>query len=372
MRVLHLRNSDRFGGPERLILDQVTAASDDVSHAVASFGAEGAPHPLLDRARDAGIDSHLVAQKGSYDPRVLPHVRALVRELAPDVVVGHDYKANLVLALGAGKRPRVALVHGYTAEDVKVRLLEAFDRRVVRAANVVVVVSDALRDLFAEANVPPEKIHRITNGVNVDRVAEAARAGRDEVRGAWGFGEDDRVVLVLGRLSPEKGQDLALEAFASLAPAHASARLVLVGDGALRPTLEARARAPDLDGRVRFEGWRDDPWRCLGAADAFLLPSRREGLPLALLEAMAARVPVVATDVGAVRDALVEDGACGRLVPPEDASALSQALAETLRDVQEGTTSRRVEPAFQHVREHFSVERQVRALEAIYAGLVSR
>lgn len=153
IRVFHLRNSDRFGGPERLLLDQVLCASADVQHVVASFGADDAPHPFLDRARAEGARTCLIPQASSYDPRAPGRVRSTLRQLAPDVVVGHDYKANILLAL-ATNRPRVSVVHGYTSEDSKIKLFEAIDRRVVRSAEAVVVVSAALRDQLQDAGAP--------------------------------------------------------------------------------------------------------------------------------------------------------------------------------------------------------------------------
>lgn len=362
-RVFHLRNSDRFGGPERLILDQVLAASPEVTHVVASFGTTDEPHPFLDRARETGAETCLVPQSSSYDPRAAVRVRAAVRDVAPDVVIGHDYKANILLAL-ATSEPRVAVVHGYTSEDSKIRMFEAIDRRVVRSAEAVVVVSDVLRAELLAAGTPPDRVHEIPNGVNADRIADGARAGRQAVRAELGLDDDVPLILSLGRLSPEKGQDTALDAFAALD--RPDARLLLVGDGASREALEARCARRDLGGRVVFAGWRDDPWACLGAADVFLLPSRSEGLPLALLEAMAAGIPAVATRVGAVGEVL-EDGACGLVIDPDDPASLATALREVLSDPD--AAKARADRAARRVRDTYSVAAQARRLEALYASL---
>ena len=147
---------------------------------------------------------------------------------------------------------------------------------------------------------------------------------------------------------------------------------MLVGDGPSRVGLEVEAsRLVSLGllraGDVRFEGWRADPWACLGAADLLALPSLREGLPLALLEAMAAGVPVVATRVGGVPEAL-DDGRCGILVPPGDAAALSRGISEALSDPARRRTL--AAAALARVRASYSSERQARALEAIWSSLV--
>ncbi len=365
IRVLHVRNSDRFGGPERLLLDQARLAASDLDVTLAAFAAPGTVHPLLDRARALGIATEAIGRGGSYDPRAWRRARALVRRLDPHVVVSHDYRADLVAYLAARDRPRVAVVHGYTAQDWKVRVFEALDRRVLPSWDRVVVPSEALAARLSASGTPRARLVVVPNGVAADEVADAARAGRAASRAAFGVGEDERVLLCLGRLSPEKGQDVLLEAFARTRVANA--RLVLVGDGALRGALEARAARADLSGRVRLVGWRDDPHACLGAADLLVLPSRAEGLPLAVLEAMAAGVPVVATDVGAVADAL-DHGRAGRLVPPGDVEALRRALSDALADPEDAGA--RATRAAARVRERFGAAAQTARLESIFRALV--
>jgi glycosyltransferase involved in cell wall biosynthesis len=142
-------------------------------------------------------------------------------------------------------------------------------------------------------------------------------------------------VLYAGRLSPEKGVDVLLDAWAMARRRGALGTLCLVGEGPERADLERRARDHGILGAVRFAGPADDvaPW--LGAADAFVLPSRTEGLSVALLEAMAAGLPVVATDVGGTRDAA---GGAAVLVPPDDPRALAEALAAVLEAPEQAAT----------------------------------
>jgi glycosyltransferase involved in cell wall biosynthesis len=359
LRVLHLRASDRLGGPERLVLAHAERAGVGVRVHLASFRRPGAPQPFLDEAERRGLRVEAVAERGSYDPGVVGALRALVRRLRPDVVVGHDYRSDLTLLAAVGRGvPRAALVHGYTGEDRKVRLFEALDRRALRRAAAVVAVSAATRDALEAAGVPPGRLHVAENGVDADAVAAEAADARERLRAAWGVRAGDRVVLSLGRASPEKGQEGLVRAFRALPGP--DVRLVLVGDG---PSLDGLRALAAGDPRVRFEGWRPDPWACLGAADLLVLPSLREGLPLALLEAMAAGVPVVATRVGGVPHAL-RGGDLGTLVPPGDALALRAAIATWLRHPEAARA--RAARAAAHVRERHGLERQARALEAVY------
>ena len=373
LRVLHVRNSHLLGGPERLLLGQVAHRAADVEVQVASFVTHGAESALLEAVRTAGGTAIPLSQRGSYDLRLAHVLAGALEEARPDVVVGHDYKANAVLrrALRRVAVPHVAVVHGYTGEDRKVRLFEALDRRGLRRAQAVLAVSEGLRDVALAAGVAPERAHVVPNAVDADAVQGEASRARDRLRRGWGFGPETAVVLALGRLSPEKGHADLLEAFARVLPRVPHARLVLVGDGASRKALERRAARPDLTGRVTFAGWRGDPWACLGAADHFVLPSLREGLPLALLEALAAGVPVVATRVGGVPAAL-EEGRFGRLVVPGDLAGLAQGLQATLAGAPLAANPRAAQA---HVRAQFGIAAQVGALEAHYrtvAGTCTR
>ena len=363
--VFHLRNSDRLGGPERLILDQAVRAAEDVRPVIGSFVRDGVPNAFLDEARRLGLAVAPIAQRHSYDPRVIRHVRDAITIVGANVLVGHDYKANLVLARAARGTgvPRVALVHGYTAENWKIRLFERIDRRRLARADAVVVVSESVRDAALSAGTPGARIHLIENGIDVERVAAEAAAGRAGVRREFGIGETEVLAMSIGRLSPEKGHRVLLDAWRRLG--EAAPRLVLVGDGASRAELEAiAARLPE--GRVTFAGWRADPTACVGAADLAILPSLTEGLPLALLEAMAAGTAVVATGVGGMPKAL-DEGGCGLVVPPGDATALANAIEE-LADSADGR-KRLARAARQTVRGRYDVGRQARELEVLYRGL---
>jgi glycosyltransferase involved in cell wall biosynthesis len=364
--VLHLRNSDLVGGPERLILDQAKRAPAGVTVSIASFGKEGFRHRFLEAARARGLATYLVPQKGSYDFRLVGRARTLLHALRPDVVVGHDYKADLVLRRAAQAEviPWVAIVHGYTAENSKVRLFEALDRRAIRHAHAVVVVSEAGRQQVLASGTNPARVHLIENGVDVDAVRAAAQAGRVALRAEWGVGTEHVVLLALGRLSSEKGHRVLLDALRSLpAVEFPNLRVMLVGDGAERAALAAQAHD---DPRLRFLGWRTDPHACLGAADLFVQPSLREGLPISLLEAMAVGLPIAATAVGGVPEAL-DHGDCGLLVPPGDSRALAAALRQLLAVPAED--QRHAGAAAQAARTRYGVERQSAALLDLYRSV---
>jgi glycosyltransferase involved in cell wall biosynthesis len=195
-------------------------------------------------------------------------------------------------------------------------------------ADALVAVSGPIRDELVAAGFPGERVHVIPNGVDTRRHVPVDDGERRRARRALGLPPVPAVVYA-GRLAPEKGVDVLVDAWADARRRGCVATLVLVGDGPERPALERRARDHGILGTVRFAGSAPDvaPW--LRAADAFALPSRTEGLSVALLEAMATGLPVVATDVGGTAAATA---GAALLVPPGDAAALGAALAAVLEE----------------------------------------
>lgn len=227
-------------------------------------------------------------------------------------------------------------------------------------AAAFVAVSSPIRAELEGAGVPTGLVRSIPNGVDTGRFAPAEPTARRRIRRALALPPVPAVVYA-GRLSPEKGVDVLVDAWAEARRRGLVGTLCLVGDGPERGALERRARDHGVLGAVRFAGATDDvaPW--LAAADAFALPSRTEGLSVALLEAMASGLPVVATDVGGTRDAA---GGAALLVPPGSPGALADALAAVLDDP--GRASALGEAARRRVVSRFGIERVARRHLELY------
>jgi glycosyltransferase involved in cell wall biosynthesis len=200
--------------------------------------------------------------------------------------------------------------------------------RYCRYASDITVVEPRQFEYFnRELGFPTEKLHCIPNGV---RIPTRKPALVEQMRRKFGLGPDEFAFFYVGRLNSVKDLGTMLDAFAALAAGGSSlTRLYLVGDGPERTMLEARRQALGLGERVIFLGARSDVSEVLMAADAFVMSSKSEGLPMALLEAMAAGVPCIATDVGGIPDLFGDDR--GLLVPAEDARALAEAMAAITR-----------------------------------------
>lgn len=305
------------GGAEA-ILEALTRrlVADGDSVAVASAGGR-----RLHDLAGLGVRTIDVPMRRRTGPKTVLAARGLLpaRRSAPDVIHAHNVRASVTAHLGVRwprrKPPLLTTVHGLVPGDypTAARLLN-------RTSDLVVAVSGAVAEALRD--------NGFTGRVEVvENAAHAVVPGpRAEVRRELGIADDARVVLCAARLAPPKRLDLLVEALPSLP---ADTVLVVAGDGPLLEPLRARAAALGLGDRVRLLGERTDVGRLLGGADVFCLPSDSEGMPVSVLEAMAAGVPVVASAVGGIETGT--DGAA-RLVLPGSAGALAGELAALLAD----------------------------------------
>ncbi len=307
MKVLHLIAPGPIAGAERVVLTgtrALRASGLDVSLMV--LGDARAPEhaDAFLRAVD-GVPTRRLDVRGRLD---LGALRQLRRELHGfRWAHAHGYKALAYVATGRPKGVRLAATHhGETSHTRTVRLYERVQSGLYTRADRVVAVSEAVRALLLDRGLPPAKVVVVNNPLSLPlRAPTPAAPLGDELR-----------LLFLGRLAPEKGLDVLLEA---LPEVRAPVSLDVVGDGSERRKLEGRAWGRD----VRFHGRVDDVRPHLLACHALVMPSRREGLPMALVEATASDRPVVASAVGGVPELVGDNGV---LVPPEDPAALARAI----------------------------------------------
>ena len=370
MDVLHLRASRGFYGAERAVLDVASAsARAGLVVGLAALVDEREPHvELAEAASEAGLEAWTLSGRTRLDLRPLRSLVSLLREQAPRVLHAHGYKALALgwLASRVTGTPLVVTRHGETAESPMVRLYESLARALLCQAGAVVAVSPREAEISCGSGAA-ERTHHIPNGIAAQAIAERVAAGRDRAQElARELGQP--LLLAVGRLSPEKAHDVLLEAVASLrAPRPA---LAIAGDGPLRARL--RERATQLGVRLHLPGYVRDlaPW--WGAATLFCQPSLREGLPLAVLEAMAAGLPVVATRVGALSDLLGDPAPSGWLVDAADPSGLAGAIAEILSPASAGGVAERTERALKVLVERHSVDAVARRhIDEIYGPLLA-
>ncbi len=292
-----------------------------------------AENQFLKAARDSRILVDTIAESSRSDTAVISRLSRTLARIQPDIVQTHGVKSHFLLSLA--RRPPgtawLAFHHGYTTENMRMRLYNQLDRWSLRKAKRVVTVCAPFAEQLVHLGVDRERIHVVPN--TIERQQSPAAHDVAELRKGLGIPDGERVLLSVGRLSSEKGYlDLlrAVRLLADIAPLPPF-RLVLLGDGVCRRQLEATAASLDIANRVLFCGHRDHPWPYYGLADVFVLPSHSEGSPNVLLEAMAAGVPIVATEVGGVGD-MIRHGESGLLVPPHQPAQLSGQIAALLQD----------------------------------------
>ncbi len=230
---------------------------------------------------------------------------------------------------------------------------------------VIAVSEDTAAKVGDFAGVNPDKVFTIINGIDVDSF-EGTQPNRD-LATRLGLSTGDKVILTVARLSPGKGHVYLIEALGQLVKRYPTIRLLLAGDGELREQLEVKCRSLGISDYVHFLGNRPDVADLLALADIFVFPSLGEGTPLALLEAMAAEKPIVASDIPANRSALLSPK-CGVLVPVADGKALAVAISYLLDHPKAaskyGQIARRV------ARDRFDVRQNIAQLEKLWGGQV--
>ena len=364
-RVLFALPSLRGGGAERVIVTILRHLD----------RARFEPHLVLVEAvgpylqeLPADVPLHVLAAPRLR--RALPSLVGTIRSVAPEVVVSTQGYLNFALLVLRGFVPDVRLV---VREVIGERYLEnsrfqpLFYRwylRQVRRADRIVVQSNVARDeMRARVAVPDDRIVRIYNPVDVERLRARASAEASPLAGAGPH------VVAAGRLGRQKGFDMLLDAFAGARRRGAAGDLTILGEGPDRTALEAQAARLGIASAVRFTGFRENPFPYFAAADLFVLSSRYEGLPNVVLEAMACGCPVVAFDCPRGVREIVRTGRNGVLLPPEDVAGLEDALAHLLRASEERATLRR---QIADCLAPFAVPTVVREWEALLDDLTAR
>ena len=357
------------GGAERLVLSMIRHRDSTRFDYEVAYVLEDRD-TLVPQLREAGVVVHSLGARGNYDFRWTRRLRALLAERQFDIVHSHlPYAATfgrLVVATLPARRPKVV----YTEHSMwnKMALtVKVLNRASIGLDDRLLVVSEACRQ-----SMPPalrQQARVVVHGIELEPIVGATEH-RDEyrasVRDELGVPDGELLALTVAGLRWPKGYDVLLPAARETLDRGTSVRFVSVGDGPLRDDLERRKKSLSLGERFLFLGEREDVPRLLAAADMFVLPSRQEGLPLALMEAICSGLPVVTTAVGELPN-LLSDGADALVVAPEQPGALADAIGRLAQspELREALSS-----AVLRLAARYDVRRCVLEVEAIYEELV--
>jgi glycosyltransferase involved in cell wall biosynthesis len=294
---------------------------------------------LGEELKREGFQVHVLGRGEGLDLKCARRLANLLQHEQIDLVHAHQY-TPFFYALASGlfrRRPCVLFTeHGRWHPDYPRRKRIVFNRLMLRKHDRVVGVGQAVcRALVDNEGIPARRVELVYNGVDLARFASGTsdRSQREQVRAEIGCGADDLVIMQVARLDHLKDHATAIRTVERISKVRPEVRLVLVGEGPEQAKIEAEIHSRRLEPFVRLLGLRTDVARLLPAADMFLLTSISEGIPLTLIEAMAARLPIVATSVGGVPE-VIEHGVTGMLAPAGDDERLAAAAVELLDDAQ--------------------------------------
>jgi glycosyltransferase involved in cell wall biosynthesis len=320
-----------------------------------------APHPFVAALEADGVCTFRIHVRDRDYYAEQRAIRVLCRQRRPDVVHTHGFRSDVIAGTVVG-RDGIAIVstcHGFIESDWRGRMYQWLQRRALRRFDAIIAVSRATEERLRLAGVAASKIHFVPNGY----AGSVEILSRDSARRILDLPEAP-VIGWVGRLSVEKGPDLAIEAFARLR--HPTACLVFIGSGRDAGSLRTRTVALGVSERVLWRNAVPEAGKLFSAFDVFLLSSRTEGTPIALLEAMAATVPIVATRVGGVPDVI--DASSAHLVASGDVDAMAVALADVLS--QPDAARARAVRARERLDERFAVEPWLSRYESIYRSVL--
>jgi glycosyltransferase involved in cell wall biosynthesis len=329
------------------------------------------PNEFVRAARQLQLEVEIIPERWRFDVSVLPALRKIVERQRPDLVVSHSVKSHFLVWRSHLWRdcPWIAFHHGYTTTDRKMRIYNRLDRWSLPVADRLLTVCHAFaRQLATDTGVPVAKIAVQHNSIRPRPLASPE--GAQAVRSKLGIAPDEFMLLAVGRLSKEKAHLDLLAALARLRETNRElkCKLVIVGDGPERGTLEAAVRSTGIKLDVIFTGQENDVQPFYAAADVFVLPSHSEGSPNVLLEAMAANIPIVATDVGGVPE-IVKNNESALLIPANDPQAMAAAIASVLND--QDLARRLTTNSAALIANQFTPERYVRGLVGIYGEVIN-
>lgn len=329
-KVLVLMSTKNVSGPAKQLFQFIKYASGSGFKWILSDTDNGYDNwEYREEAIKRGIQFVTLKETFRFDPSSIWQVYKIIREQKIDMIQSHGYKPDtiaFILKMFTGL-PWLAFVHGWTAEDTKVRLYNKLDGYLLRYPDKIVSVSDSYRNRLIAMGIPAAKIVTIHNALDPKEHITPYQ----DVRKKLGFSKDNFVIGVIGRLSSEKGQRVFLDAFKEIIVSVPDVKVLIIGDGPDMGSLKKHSCSSGFNGSVKFLGYQADILPFYKAIDLLVIPSFSEGLPNVMLEAMYYEKPVVATSVGGIPEVITHNKN-GVLVNPGDSKSLAREIISLLLD----------------------------------------
>lgn len=369
--ILHLISSADFLGAERVVCELASeiATKDGFKVHLALMGAtDSLVKPFQLALGDSNVFFYYFPAKGKLDLRAIKMIRCFIADNGISLIHCHGYKSDIYAYLVrrfAGSTIRLlATNHTWKMRTLTEKIYKHLDLCVLKRFEQIVAVSDAVSNEMTLGGLDARKIHMIFNGISTTPVQQDNSLS---MRVSLGLDNESIVVGCVASLTEEKAHKDLIAAFALLYENLPNIRLLLIGDGPLREDLTEQVGDLGLSGLVVFAGRRNDVRELYSAMDVFTLVSYNEGLPMAMLEAMAAGLPVVVTPVGAIPNVII-DGEQGLLAPAGDPAAQAAALHKLIVDPALRTLMGQV--AYETVVKQYSSKRMAANYEQLYRQML--
>jgi len=378
IHILHIFTSLPVGGAENLLLNTVKGL--DPKRFKSSICCIKEKGEIGEEIESLGFSVFVLhhLQKGGRDPQITQAIVELIQQEAINIVHTHLYHANYYgrLAAKATNIPALASIHNTYSQRPKLHRRWINWQLAKHTYRIIAGSPDIKRDILRWDKVADNKVEVIPN--TVDLKQSSSKLSQQQAREKLGLAPKALVLGTVGRLEEQKGHRILLEALPDLIKYYPHLRLLLIGDGRLRETLEQQSKALGLTKHVLFLGTRRDLGDLFRAMDIFTMPSLWEGLSLAMLSAMAAGLPTIATDVGGVGDVLLKpniareqrDQHYGYVIPSDNAKALRDAICNLIDDRE--LAAQLAQAGKAHVQQHYSHEAFIRRLMAIYEEMMEK
>lgn len=365
-KVLHLRATGQLLGAERVVLELADLLP---KHGYEPFiGVPVEMHKsepeLIGSARQQGSSVVTFPIKHAFDLGIARNIRQFVRENDIEIIHSHGYREDLYALMARTQAKLIATNHLWKRTTLKLKLYACMDAILLKFFHAVVAVSRPVKTDMQNAGISNNKLSIVANGINTSLYSSPV--SRDTALRSFDIPVDSVVVGTLSSLTAEKGIDYLLNALPKILQNAPNIHCLIVGSGEQRANLESLVHKLNIAGKVTFGGRQSDINRVLSAMDIFALPSLNEGLPMALLEAMAAGKAIVATDVGDVGTAIGNEA--GKLIPPASSDELSQAIINLATNKE--VRKKLADSARTAVNKHFSSESMTASYVDLYNSLL--
>jgi glycosyltransferase involved in cell wall biosynthesis len=370
INVLHIRDSGGLYGAEQVILSlgRLVDKGKFTFSIICFDRGDGNSEKLSHRAKKIGIEVILIPVKGRLDLAAIANIKRYIIEKNIDICHSHDFKSNFYSLL-ASMNMKVKLVttaHGSTRDSMMKRIYLYIDENIIyKYFQKIVAVSENIKKQLTRLNMDSDRIVVIQNGIDQDLITIYSDEGTSD--SPLEIHPKQKVFGIIGRLYPDKGHRLFLEAFSKVIKLHPDITCIIVGDGPERERIQKNIEDLGLENAVILCGARKNMKEIYDMIDFLVIPSKREGLPYALLEAMIRKIPVVSTRVGDI-PLLIKENISGLLVKPGDVNEMTNSMIQMINNPQKSKAM--AEFGYEIVKSGYTARKMVYKTEQMYQGLI--